>query len=59
VASELTAATALIWAQAEAVAGLTGSDGLLAWPTLPLVPAAGILVALLPAWVTPPAEVDA
>ena len=33
---------------------LIGATSPPAWPTLPLLPAAGILVALLPAWVAPP-----
>ncbi|MGH8970601.1 MAG: CbiQ family ECF transporter T component [Actinomycetes bacterium] len=49
VAGGLTVATALV----DPVA-LMAPVSPLAWPTLPLLPAAGVLLALLPAWVTPP-----
>jgi len=52
------AAVALVVAGALGV-DLIGATSPPAWPSLPLLPAAGILVALLPAWVAPrPADSD-
>jgi energy-coupling factor transport system permease protein len=43
----------LVVAAAVGVSGLVGEYAPPAWPALPLLPAAGILVGLLPAWVSP------
>ncbi len=47
------AAGTLVVAAAAGVAGLVGQYAPPAWPTLPLLPTAGILVGILPAWVSP------
>ena len=51
--SGVLAAAALVVAAAIPVAGLVGQYAPPAWPTLPLLPTAGILLGLLPAWLSP------
>ncbi len=48
------AAATLVVAAALGVAGLVGQYAPPAWPALAVLPAAGILVGMLPAWVSPP-----
>ncbi|MHB1738730.1 MAG: energy-coupling factor transporter transmembrane component T [Actinomycetes bacterium] len=50
----MAAVAGLLAAAAQGVPGLTGTTTPLAWPTLPLLPAAGILLGLVPAHATPP-----
>jgi energy-coupling factor transport system permease protein len=51
--SGVVAAAAMLVAGALGVAGLVGQYAPPAWPTLPLLPTVGILLALLPAWAAP------
>ncbi|HEY0639479.1 MAG TPA: energy-coupling factor transporter transmembrane component T [Pseudonocardiaceae bacterium] len=56
VSSGLAAVAAVLLAGALGEPALVPPTAPLAWPTLPLLPAAGLLVALLPAWAAPPPE---
>lgn len=59
VASGLAAVAAVLVAGARGGHALTPPTAPLTLPTLPLLPAAGVLVALLPAWVAPAREAGA
>ncbi len=54
VAAGLTAVAGVLVAEAVGDAKLVPPTAPLTWPALPLLPAACVLVALLPAWVAPP-----
>jgi energy-coupling factor transport system permease protein len=59
VASGLAAVAGVLVAQALGETALVPPTAPLTVPTLPLLPAVGVLVALLPAWVSPPREAGA